>query len=150
MTWPAKGTHSGQSLWVAMFGGLPADLRDVVGRAAVAGRVVVLQQGPHPRQRPGQVRIGGRGAEALRVPLVLQLDDPHVPERPQAARCRRTGPGRGASRAGPGPGRPAVLVHAARTSRNTAAASYRRPFTIAIAEIRQAVLRRAPGMPVSR
>src|SRR5580700_3561828 len=46
----------------------------------------------------------------------------------------------------PGPGRPAVLVHAARTSRNTAAASsHRRPFAIAIAEIRQAVLRRAPG-----
>ena len=82
--------------------GLPGDLRDVVGRAAVADRVVVLQQGPHPRQRPGQVRIGGRGAEALRVPLVLQLDHPHVPDRPQAARCRGAGPGRRAGRAGPG------------------------------------------------
>ena len=31
-----------------------------------------------------------------------------------------------------------------------AASSHRRPFTIAIAEIRKAVLRRAPAMPVSR
>src|SRR5208282_3454615 len=63
--------------------GLPGDLRDVVGRAAVADGVVVLQQGPRPRQRGGQVRIGGRGAEALLVSLVLQLDHPHVPDRRQ-------------------------------------------------------------------
>ena len=85
--------------------GLPGDLRDVVGRAAVADRVVVLQQCSQPRQRPGQVRIGRRGAEALRVPLVLQLDHPRVPDRPQAARCRGTGPGHRAGRAGrAGPG----------------------------------------------
>jgi hypothetical protein len=40
-------------------------------RAARASRVVVLQQGTHPRQRFCQVRVGGRGAEALRIPLVL-------------------------------------------------------------------------------
>ena len=111
--------------------GLTGDLRDVVGRAAVADRVVVLQQRTHPRQRGGQVRIRGRGAEALRVPLVLQLDHPHVPDRPQAARCRGAGPGHRAGRAGPGTRAAGVLVHAARTSRNTAAASsHRRFFTI--------------------
>ena len=82
--------------------GLPGDLRDVVVRAAVADGVVVLQQGPHPGQRLGQVRVGGRGTEALRVPLVLQLDHPHVPDGLQAARCRGAGPGRRAGRAGPG------------------------------------------------
>jgi hypothetical protein len=44
-----------------------------------------------------------------------------------------------------------VLVHAARTSKNAAAASgHCRPFTIATVEIQQAVLPRAPVMPVSR
>ncbi len=76
-----------------------------VGRAAVADRIVVLQQGPRPRQRGGQVRVGRRGAEALRVPLVLQLDHPHVPDRTQAARPRGAGPGRRGGHAGhAGPG----------------------------------------------
>src|ERR1700751_4053363 len=59
--------------------GLPGDLGDVVDRAVVPYRVVVLQQRPHPGERPGQVRIGRRGSEALLVALLLQLDDPHVP-----------------------------------------------------------------------
>ena len=110
-------------------GGLTGDLGDVVGRAAVAYRVVVLQQGSHPRQRAGQVRVGRRGAEALRVSLVLQLDDPDVPDRGQAARSRGAGPGRPAGRAVPG--RAGVLVHAASISGSSAAAgSHRRVFAI--------------------
>ena len=83
----------------------PGDLRDVVGRAAVAYRVVVLQQGPHPRQRPGQVRIRGRGAKALRVLLVLQVDEPYAPDRAQPHGRRWTGPRHPAARA-VGRGRP--------------------------------------------
>ena len=96
-----RGTITGQSLWVPKPGPARRPAQRSWPRCCGRSRSS-SPAGPHPRQRPGQVRIGRRGAEALRVPLVLQLDDPHVPDRPQAARCRRTGPGRGASRAGPG------------------------------------------------
>jgi hypothetical protein len=65
-----------------------------------------------------------RGTEALREPLVLQLDDPHVPDCLQAARCPEPDPAEVPAVPVPGPGRPAVLAHAARSSRNTAAATH--------------------------
>src|SRR5215469_1803357 len=71
---------------------LAGDLRDVVVRAVVPDRVVAGEQRALLRQRLGEIRVGGRVAEALRVAEVLELDDPDVPDgrRPGLARRRET------------------------------------------------------------
>jgi hypothetical protein len=91
---------------------LAGDLRDVVVQAVVADAVVVAQQRALRRQRPGQVgRLLVPGlAERVAERLVLQVDDPDVPD-------RRSGGPRRAVSGGPGRRGTARAVRAVRRRR---------------------------------
>ena len=80
-TCPGSGRSTGSRLRVGLRR-LPADQRDVVVQAEVAGAVVVLQQHALGRQRLPQVRVVVQAGERRVVRLVLEDDQPDVLDLP--------------------------------------------------------------------